>query len=139
MSKSKWYEIKLFITSANREYAAHFPVFTGAVRPYSLAFRPFGAYYNASEHRILSAVSQNFARLLMKKIYIIITIVIVALLMWSPWITSDYAKKKVMASADFIATHPEGLPETEVHVIWLPFVRMVTTYEKGWFVSFLGF
>lgn len=58
--------------------------------------------------------------------------------MWSPWITPDYAKKKVMTSADFIATHPEGLPETEVHVTWLPFFRMVTTYEKGWFVSFLG-
>ena len=76
----------------------------------------------------------------MKKrlIFIITGLIIIGLLMWAPWITPNYARTKVMSSTSFKEIHP-NLPETQVYVPWLPFFRFVTTYERGWFISFLGF
>lgn len=73
-----------------------------------------------------------------RKIILIIVLVVFLLLIWAPWITVDYAKAKVRTYDNFIRQHaPYGsIPNSEIHVFWVPFGRMVTTYEGGWFVMF---
>lgn len=78
-----------------------------------------------------------------KKIIVIVSIGAFLLLAWSPWITKTYAREKIMSRQDFFEVHHfdypnANFPSDQVGVKWLPFMRFVSTYESGWFVSFFG-
>lgn len=78
-----------------------------------------------------------------KKIIVIVSITAFLLLAWSPWITTGYAREKIMSRQDFFEVHRDVYPNVnfpldQVQVIWLPFMRFVATYEAGWGVNFLG-
>ena len=79
------------------------------------------------------------------RIALIITLLVVLLLAWAPWITDNYAISKVVeklggpdARFNYLGQEMavKDVP-TEVH--WLPFCRFVTfPGEAGWFVTFWG-
>ena len=70
---------------------------------------------------------------------IMITILILSLIIWAPWITNEYALNKVKINNNFIKQHPEGIKDSEIDIFWLPFGKAVTTYEGLWYVPFFGF
>ncbi len=74
--------------------------------------------------------SPTICRVPNKRKILIIAVAILAMLAWSPWVTSDYAKKKVISSADFRETHPEGLPESEIHVTFYHFFELSQRMKK---------
>ncbi len=69
-----------------------------------------------------------------------LVVAIAVVLAWAPWITEEYARNKVMSDSDFVRQHGPGSGQEnpEIHVNWFPFGRWVTTYDRGWFVSFYG-
>ena len=79
------------------------------------------------------------------KVAVIAILVAFALLVWAPWITSDYAIGKVVERLGGPDAHYNYLnQDTAVKdipkkVSWFPFGRFVYfPGEAGWFISFYG-
>lgn len=79
------------------------------------------------------------------KAIILITVAIVFLLAWAPWITDDYSINKVIeklggSETRFNYLHQDmAVKDIPKEVGWFPFGRYVTfPGEAGWFVSFYG-
>ena len=72
-------------------------------------------------------------------------IAVLAVLAWSPWITDEYAKARVVESlggpdATFRYLGEEmKVQDVPIVVAWAPFARYVVfPSEAGWFVTFYG-
>lgn len=74
------------------------------------------------------------------KSFIPILSTILILLAWSPWLTDDYIKSKVKEDENFIRQHIENLQQQnpDIYVAWIPFGRLVSTYEGNWIIAFYG-
>lgn len=76
---------------------------------------------------------------------IVVAFIIVALLVWAPWITNDFAVKKVVeklggTEARFSYLNQDmAVKDILKQVNWIPFGRyIIFPGESGWFVSFYG-
>jgi hypothetical protein len=76
---------------------------------------------------------------------IIVTFIITALLVWTPWITNDFAVNKVVEKLGGSETRFNYLNQDMTvkdipkQVSWVPFGKYVVfPGEAGWFVSFFG-
>lgn len=68
----------------------------------------------------------------------VLSVLVISLLAWAPWVTDDYAKNKVIEKVGF-PNPVVGLEDDEsLCVTWIPFGRFAATYEHGWFVTFFG-
>lgn len=76
----------------------------------------------------------------MYKILIIVILLVLIVLGWSPWLSNDDARKIVKTYNSFQLTHKSGaiteVTDEQIGVTWFPFCRWVTTYEGGWLVCF---
>lgn len=79
------------------------------------------------------------------KAIVVAVFIITALLVWSPWITDDYAVSKVVEKLGGPNTRfnylnqDMAVKDIPKQVEWLPFGRFVVfPGEAGWFVSFYG-
>ena len=76
------------------------------------------------------------------KLLILITLLLLA---WSPWITKDYAEKKVVkilggqnATFNYLG-EKQPIKDIPKYTVWFPFVRAVYfPNEAVWFVTFWG-
>ena len=78
------------------------------------------------------------------KIVIIVISLILLILAWAPWVTSEYAVSKVvekLGGPDAQFYHlGETLAVKDVprEITWFPFGRYITFPGQGWFVTFYG-
>ena|SRR3989344_1888390 len=93
------------------------------------------------------------------KIILVISILLIIVLAWAPWITDEYAKNKVIRkvcssveykngseicilNSNFQGGSWEGtgmlIKDIVAGVIWVPFGRYVTNFEGMEFVPFYG-
>ncbi len=80
-----------------------------------------------------------------KKIALIVLILVILLLAWSPWITKSYAEKKVTeklggpnATFNYLG-ESKKISEIPKYTLTLPFVKAVYfPSEAVWFVTFWG-
>ncbi|MCD4756284.1 hypothetical protein K8R20_01565 [bacterium] len=69
------------------------------------------------------------------KIFLLSTIILILAI--APWITEEYAIKRVKTYSNFQYQHRlDNCEDLKISVIKTPFCRWVTTYEGGWWVCF---
>lgn len=73
-----------------------------------------------------------------KKLLLLIALLILSIFAWAPWLSKDDARIIVKTYKNFQQQHTveKQTENPEIHVLWLPFCRWVTTYEGGWLVCF---
>ena len=74
-------------------------------------------------------------------IILLLSIVALALLFWSPWLKNEYVYNKVFkekAVKDKMIDTKTGELWCDYHIIWVPFGRLISSCESNHFMIFWG-
>ena len=72
----------------------------------------------------------------MKKTSVIVILLILAILWWSPWMTDSYVRTQIANNPDFKEVRPINSDLNQIEVSNFPFFsRSASTPEAEWFVA----
>ena len=70
-------------------------------------------------------------------VIVIITIFILGITTWPPWLSNGEAREIIRKNENFIENHAEldSIDEIEINIYHIPFGCYITTIEGAWFSS----